>query len=174
MPLGGVGYPSAKRPRGVRNDAVIFMGRFTRNPNDIRVFGRAIGMKYEPGRDDATVADITQRPWKKNWSRYIRVHHGEFVAGTMENGISLNELMDTLLADSFASTQRKAARGEININPKFAYRQQAAVELSDKSLLWLSERLQAAFTVHGKVSQDRLEQLDWPDLSIISSSDNGA
>ena len=168
-----VGYPTTKRPRGVKNDAVIFMGRLTRNPKDIRVFGRAIGMNYKPGRDDATAADITRRPWKKNWSRYIRVHHAEFVSGTMENGISLNELMDTLSADSFVSTQRKAARGEVNINPKFAYRQQAAVELSAKGLWWLSERLQAAFAAHGKVSSDRLEKLDWPDPSIIPSPDNG-
>ena len=45
--------------------------------------GRAVGMKHQPGRDDATFADIECRPWKEKWPRYIRVHHAEFVAGTI-------------------------------------------------------------------------------------------
>ena len=163
-------YPAAKRPRGVRNGAVIFMGRLTRDPNDIRVFGRAIGMAYRPVRDDATPAEIELRKWKEKWSRYIRVHHAEFVDGTLENGVSLSELMDTLKADSFASTQLNAARGEGNTNPRKAYSHQAAVKLSDEGLSWLGERLQATFEAHGKVSQDSLDKLDWPDLSIIPSS----
>ena len=161
-------YPTAKRPRRVKDTAIIFMGRLTKNPNDIRIFGRAIGMKYEPGRDDATEADIARRAWKKDWSRYIRVHHPEFVEGTIENGISLNEMMNTLSADSFASTQRNAASGKGNINPKKAYSQQAAVELSGRAHLWLSEQLQAAFEAHGKVPQDTLDGLVWPDPSTIS------
>ncbi len=32
---------------------------------------------------------------------------------------------------------------------------------------------QAAFDVHGKVPQDALDKLDWPDLPIAPSSDNG-
>ena len=48
----------------LKDDAVIFMGRLTRDPNDIRVFGWAIGMQHKPGRDDATLADIELRPWK--------------------------------------------------------------------------------------------------------------
>ena len=163
-------YPANKRPRGVKDAAVIFMGRLTREPNDVRVFGRAIGMAYRPVRDDATPADIELRPWKEKWSRYIRVHHAEFVDGTMENGVSLNKLMDTLRADSFASTQRNAARGEGNINPRHAYSQQAAVKLSAKGLSWLSERLQAAFEAHGKVPRDKLDKLDWPDSSVVPHS----
>ena len=93
------GYPTSKRPRNVKDNAVIFMGRLTRDPNDIRVFGWAIGMQHKRGRDDATLADIELRPWKEQWSRYIRVDRAEFVAGTMMNGVSLNELMDTLEAD---------------------------------------------------------------------------
>ena len=158
------GYPTSKRPRNVKDDAVIFMGRLTRDPNDIRVFGWAIGMQHRPGRDDATLADIELRPWKEQWSRYIRVDRAEFVAGTMVNGVSLNELMDTLEADSFASTQRNAAHSRGNANPLYAYRQQAAVELSAKGHSWLSEQLQVAFEVHGKIPQDSLDKLDWPDL----------
>lgn len=158
-----VAYPKNKRPRSVTDGAVMFMAKLTDEP-DIRIFGRAIGMKHEPGRDDATPEDISLRPWKAAWPRYIRVHHAEFVAGSMKNGVSLNELMDTLSADSFAPTQRNAERGEGNTDPRRAYRQQAAVELSREGLSWLSERLQAAFDTHGKVSLDTLDNLDWPEI----------
>lgn len=91
-------------------------------------------MAYMEGRDDATPSDIDLRPWKSKWSRYIRVHHAEFVDGNLKNGISLNELMDTLDSDSFASTQRNAMLGRGNTNPRFAYRQQAAIRLSGSGL----------------------------------------
>ena len=159
-----VAYPASKRPSGVKDDAVILIGRLTQEPNDIRIFGRAIGIKHEPRRDDATAEDIAIRPWKATWPRYIRVHHAEFVAGTMANGISLNELMDALGADSFVPTQRNATRREGNTDPRRAYRQQAAVELSKQGLEWLSDRLHAAFDEHGKVAKDILDKLDWPTL----------
>jgi len=157
-----VAYPATKRPRAVQDDAVIFIARLTHDPNDIRVFGRAIGMRYVPGRDDATPEDIARREWKATWSRYIRVHHAEFVAGTMANGVSLNELMSALGANSFASTKRNAERGKGNTDPRRAYQQQAAVELSAEGFSWLRERLQAAFDLHGTVPQDDLDKLDWP------------
>ena len=78
-----VAYPASKRPRGVQDDAIIFIAQLTSKANDIRIFGRAVGMKHQPGRDDATFADIERRPWKEKWPRYIRVHHAEFVAGTI-------------------------------------------------------------------------------------------
>lgn len=159
-----VAYPASKRPTGVKDDAVIFIGRLTQEPNDIRVFGRAIGMRYERGRDDATPADIALRPWKAKWPRYVRVDKAEFVAGSMLNGISLNELMDTLQADSFLSTQRNAALAKGNTDPRQAYRQQAAVELSNEGRAWLSERLQSAFDEHGTIPKDSLAKLDWPVL----------
>ena len=61
------------------------------------------------------------------------------------------ELMDALGADSFAPTQRNAALRKGNTNPRRAYPQQAAVELSAQGLSWLGERLQASFDVHGEV-----------------------
>lgn len=157
-----VAYPASKRPRGVKEDAVMFIGRLTKGRNDIRVIGRAIGMPYQPGRDGATADDIALRPWKATWSRYIRVHHAEFVAGTMANAVSMNELMDALGPESFAPTQRNAKRGQGNTDPRRAYRQQAAVELSNEGRVWLSDRLQAAFDEHGTIPQDVLGKLDWP------------
>ena len=156
-----VAYPSNRRPRNVKDGAVMFMARLTDEP-DIRIFGRAIGMKHRPGRDDATAEDIERRQWKAQWSRYVRVHHAEFVNGTMANGISLNELMNELGSNSFASTQRNARRGQGNTDPRLAYRRQPAVELSSEGLSWLNERLQAVFDEYGKVSSARLDELDRP------------
>tara|TARA_R110002110_G_scaffold305242_2_gene519284 strand:+ start:5230 stop:6426 length:1197 start_codon:yes stop_codon:yes gene_type:complete len=160
-----VAYPASKRPRSVKEGAVMFIARLVRDPNDIHIFGRAIGMKHIEGWDDATPQEISERPWKEVWPRYVRLHSAEFVAGTMANGVSLKELMDTLGADAFAATQRNAAAGEgKNTNPRKAYMQQAAVELSAEGLAWVSERLQTKFDEHGKIPQDALDQLDWPSL----------
>ena len=158
-----VGYPTNRRPRRVHDDAIIFMGRLTRDPDNIRIFGRAIGMAYREERDDATEADIVQRPWKERWPHYIRVHHAEFVDGSMGNGVSLNELMNTLGADSFATTQEHKELGEGNTNPRTTFRRQPDVRLSAEGLSTLSQWLQEAFDAHGKVSRESLDKLDWPD-----------
>ena len=165
-----VGYPLNRRPRSVQDDAIIFMGRLTRNPYDIRIFGRAIGMAYREGRDEATEAEKKERPWKERWPRYIRVHHAEFVDGPMENGVSLNELMETLGADSFATTQENKKDGKGNTSPRSAYRSQPHVRLSAKGLSTLSQWLQEALEVHGKVSQESLDKLDWPEFLTNYSS----
>ncbi len=157
-----VAYPNGKRPRAVRDGAVIFIARITKEPNDIRVFGRATGLQHVPGRDDATPDDIKLRKWKLQWPHYIRVHNAEFVAGTMGNGISLYEMMDALAANAFMATQRNAAKGAGNTDPRRAYQQQPAVELTGEGLAWLSVRLDAAFSLHGKTPASELQQLDWP------------
>ena len=155
-------YPANRRPRSIENGDVVFMGRLMREPNDIRVFGRAIAMAHVPRRDEATPADIARRSWKEHWPRYVRVHDAEFVNGVMANGVSLNELMHALRARSFASTQRNLEAGTGNIDPRRAYRQQAHVELSGQGQRWLSEQLERAFAAHGKVSPEALASLDWP------------
>jgi hypothetical protein len=157
-------YPASQRPSGVRDGALMFIGRLTSFPNDIRIFGRAIAMEHVPGRDDATPAEIQAKDWKKKWPRYIRVYNAEFLAGTMANGVSLNELMETLGADSFISTQRNKVKGEGNTNPRKAYLQKPGVKLTAEGREWLSERLEAAFTRHGKIPQTIMDTLDWPDM----------
>jgi hypothetical protein len=159
-------YPKGKRPRQARDGAVMFMGRIVENPNDILIFGRAVAMHYETGRDDATAADIQLRDWKKRWPHYVRVHHAEFVDGTLSNGVSLNELMDALGANSFASTQRNAARGQGNTDPRKAYRQLPAVELSPQGLAWMNEHVENAFTRHGRLAPSVLSRFDWPKVQV--------
>ena len=81
----------------------------------------------------------------------------------MGNGVSLYELMETLGADSFASTQHNAEKGSGNTNPRRAYMRQPAVRLSDQGFAWLDERLEGAFRRYGKIPQAELDKLDWPD-----------
>lgn len=154
-------YPRGKRPRQVQDGDTLYIGRLV-HPNDTVIFGRAIGMRHEEGRDDATERDIVKRNWKAKWPHYIRVHNGEFVKGTLENGISLNALMDSLEANAFEVTARHAAEKRGNTNPRRAYRQQAAVQLSAAGAGWLNERLEAAFSKCGKLTPAELKTLDWP------------
>jgi hypothetical protein len=158
-------YPRGRRPKQVQDGALMFMGRLMKRPADTRIFGRAVGLEHRPGRDDASYADLAIRPWKSKWPHYVRVHHAEFVAGELGNGVSLRELMDTLGANAFASTQRNLASGVGNVNPRSALRQQPAVELSPEGQAWLTQRLQHAFEEHGKVPADELAKLDWPEIA---------
>ena len=97
-------YP--KRPRQVEDGSIMFMARLCKSPADTLIFGRAVGVRHVDGRDDATPKDIERRPWKVNWPHYVRVHHPEFVAGTLANGISLAQLMRELGPKSFEPTKR--------------------------------------------------------------------
>ncbi len=155
-------YPKGKRPRQVKDTAIMFIARLVKDPGDILIFGRAVGSKHMPGRDDATDADIALREWKPKWPHYIRVRDAEFIAGKIGNGISMTELMETFKHDSFKSTARNMRMGKGNTNPKHAYSQQAAVELTSQAANWLNSQLDAAFKNHGKLSDADLESLDWP------------
>lgn len=155
-------YPKGKRPRMVHDGAIMFMGRLVKDPKDILIYGRAVAIHHEPGRDDATAADIRLRGWKAKWSHYVRVDNAEFIGGNLANGVSLRELMDTLQADSYASTQRHATKRIGNTDPRRAYMRQAAVELSPQGAAWLDERLERVFAKHGRLTPSILEQLDWP------------
>ena len=86
----------------------------------------------------------------------------------MQNGISLAEMMDALGSDSFAPTQRNAARGQGNTNPRRSIMQKAAVELSHEGFEWLNARLQSAFDAHGRVPGHGLRELDWPEIPADS------
>lgn len=156
-------YPASKRPRAVRDGDTIFVGRLVKEPNDTLIFGRAIGREHRPGHDEASPGEIEARWWKAQWPNYVRVHHAEFVAGAMRNGVSLAELMDALGSDSFTSTQHNArTRNGRNTNPRKAFMQQPAVRLSDDAAGWLTNRLELAFDLHGRIPDDDLNVLDWP------------
>ena len=157
-----VAYPAGRRPRIVRDGDAMYIARLTDEP-DTRIFGRAIALAYQPDRDDATDAEIAHRSWKSHWRHYIRLHHAEFLNGSMGDGISLRELMEELRSDAFASTQENARRGRGNVDPRRSLRRQAAVRLSPQARAWLSERLQLAFERHGSIARAQLDKLDWPE-----------
>ncbi len=159
-------YPASQRPRIVRDGDLMFIARMTREPNDMRIFGWAVGMQHQPGRDDATADDVALRRYKAQWSRYVRVHHASFVAGALVHGVSLNDLIDDLGPQAFATTQENAADddGGGNTDPRAALRRKAAVRLSRVGAAWVAERLGSAFAVHGAIPQTDLDALDWPTI----------
>ena len=148
----------------------MFIARLTAESGRSRVFGRAVGTAYVDDRDDATPADIERRRWKADFPHYIRVHDAEFVAGTLKNGVSLEDMMEALGTDSFVTTQQRAAQGETNINVRLSVRQQPAVRLTHQAQNWLNERLQVAFDRYGTIPQSTIGALDWPEFPPDSRS----
>ncbi|MGN6275616.1 MAG: hypothetical protein ACTHNP_06765 [Solirubrobacterales bacterium] len=153
-------YPKGRRPRAVRDGDVMFMGHLVSGPNDIVVYGRAVARAYEEGRDDASAEDIALQPWLTRWPHFIRVHDGEFIDGSLGDGVSLNELMDELGPYAFGPTAENADSGEGNVDPRQSIRQAAAIRLSEAGLSWLSEELELAFEKHGKLPPGQLAALD--------------
>ena len=158
-------YPTGRRPRRVEDGATMYVARLMEKPKDVIVFGRARALRHVPGRDDATAEDIALRPWKEQWQHYVRVTDAVFVAGTLANGVSLNGLMRSLGANCFASTKRNRLKGSGNVNPRKAYMQQPAVELSSEGAAWMDNMLNAALEQHGRLAGSELEALDWPALA---------
>lgn len=156
-------YPRGKRPRRVRDGATLFHGRLVRTPDDIVVVGRATALAHVDGRDDASMAEIGVRPWKERWPHYVRNHHLEYLDGAVGDGLSLRALMQELGAETFASTQRNARAGEGNTDPRRAYGQQAAVELTAQAQRLLDARLDDRFAASGTIPHDVLDGLEWPE-----------
>ncbi len=155
-------YPRC--PRQVADGDVLFMGRLVKEPDDIIIYGRAIGIRHKKGRDDATPDDKRRRPFKEKYSHYIRVHRAEFVAGELENGVSLNRLMWELQDYSLASTKKHSEAGKGNTNPRSALRRQPGVKLSDEGHNWLKKELETVFENYGMLGRIELERLDWPEV----------
>lgn len=154
-------YPQGRRPRSVRDGDAMFMGQLVKGPNDIKVYGRAVALAYEEGRDDAGAEDIARRPWLERWPHFIRVHGLEFVDGTLEDGVSLAELMDEIGAYAFGPTAENADRGVGNVDPRQSIRQAAAIRLSEAGMSWLEEELESAFERCRRVRAEELPGLDW-------------
>ena len=157
-------YPAGRRPRQPKEGDTMFLSVLTGPPsNDITIYGRAIVLRsHDEARDVASPVEIEKRDWKDEWPNYIRVHSGEFVAGTLENGISLGELMDTFGAFSFAPTERRALEGEEDVDPRAALKQKPSIHLSQRAKSWLNSELEARFATHGTLTQSELATLDWP------------
>lgn len=157
-------YPKGKRPRQPKTGDVMFIARMVHSKNDMLIYGRAVAYKHQPGRDDASAEDIQRRDWKKQWCHYIRVRDPQFIAGTLENAISLNKLMSELKAEAFASTAKNKRRGTGNFDPRKAIMRKAQVLLSSKATNWLNAEFNHALNKHGRIATSELEELHWPSL----------
>jgi hypothetical protein len=104
--------------------------------------------------DDPSPADIRFRGWKKSWPHYIRVEGAEFIDGRLDDGVSLNQMMSELGALSFASTKRCKLAGE-NPNPRTAYMQKPAMELTPESMAWLNDGCNFSFRGWGSLARGR-------------------
>ena len=155
-------YPVTKTPKQVRDGALMFIARLAK-PNDILIYGRAIGLHHRRGLDDATAGDIKKRDWKEHWSHYIRVRDVQFINGTLADGVSLQEMMNELKHLSFATTKARYLRGERKINPRTTYARQAQVELTPEAIVWLNDQLDRRFEMHGRISQKVLKNLIQPE-----------
>jgi len=153
-------YPTGKRPRQVRDGDLIFIGQLVNEPNDIMIFGRALGMKHNPQTDNATTADIRKRKWRRDWSHYVRVTRTEFVNGRLRDCVSLYALMHDLGYDSFASTYANALQGSGNTDPRKAYLRQASVRLTSHAAQILAARLEDVFSKFGRLPDKELDKID--------------
>ena len=145
-------YPIGKRPRQVQDGAIIFMGRLVDDPNDVVIYGRAIAKRYEEGTDDATEDDVRMRYWRRKFPHYIRVHSPEFMGGTLAQGVSLNELLDSLGVEAFESTRRNWEAGRGNTDPRRSIGPQPAVSLTAQGSAWVNAQLEERFRNHGKLT----------------------
>jgi hypothetical protein len=114
-------------------------------PNDAMVYGRAIAVAHVRDVDDASPADIEKRPWKAKWPHYVRVHHAEFVDGSLRNGVSLAAMIAQLGPLIFEATKRNTAQGAGNRDPRRSLMQKPAMRLSDEGADLLDGLLEAAF-----------------------------
>jgi len=151
-------YPLNRRPRQVPDGAIMFIARLVHN--DTLIFGRAIGTKHKPGRDDATPDEITARPWKARWPHYIRVRDGKFVAGPLENGVSLNQMISKLGPKAFEITSKAPVTASTYRNPRLVLMRRAAIKLSTEGAAWLARELDKKFLAHGCLTEEQLSSID--------------
>lgn len=159
------GYPKGRRPRIVEDGAIMLAARLGKNrkgENETWVFGRAIGSKHRPDRDDATPEEIERKPWRGTWPHYVRVHSAEFVNGAFGDGVPLFEMIREMGPIVFETTKAWLERGHPT-NPMLSLRNQAQVRLSVEGFRELNARLEDCFAEHGKVPPAVMAKLEWPE-----------
>jgi hypothetical protein len=65
----------------------------------------------------------------------------------------MSELLNELGVESFDSTSRRRAGGELDINPWNSLRQQADVQLTATAAAWLNRRFNECILTYGKVDE---------------------
>jgi len=163
-------YPASKRPRSISDGAIMYMARMVGAPNDMRIFGRAIASRHDPDRDNASDADIRRRPRWAQSPCYVRVHQPQFIAGSLHNGVSLNELFSVIGAGALASTMRNARAHSGNTDPALSIRRHPGAQLGGPGHARLRAAFEGAINTHGRMPDAALDRLDWPDWASRRTS----
>lgn len=145
-------YPKTKPPRQVEDGDVLYIGRLVHTPDDVMIFGKAIGRRHRDEEDVASAREIDQRSWKAHWPLYVRVHDAQFVNATLGDGVSFRQMMEELESDSFMSTQKNAAKGSGNTDPTASYFRKAHMLLTSDARVWVDEQLEPLFRQFGEVN----------------------
>jgi hypothetical protein len=153
-------YPTRSgHPTRVKDGDTLFMSRMVED-GDMRIIGRAIAIAHDPERDVATAAQISHRRWLRQWGHLVCVHHPKFVAGTLANGVSLDDLVEELGPLAFASTKKRLRAGEKNnIQTRRIFSQKPDARLSEEGFAWMTEQFEAALAQHGSIPDARISRL---------------
>lgn len=92
---------------------VIYMARMV-TPNDYAIFGKAEAIKFVAKRDKASKADIAERPWKEEYTNYLRVRNCTFVDATLNDCDQSEKLTPTTARSSSYTTGGKMVGAEIS------------------------------------------------------------
>jgi hypothetical protein len=87
------------------------------------------------------------------------VKHPVFLAGTLDDGIMLFDIIKALGSESFVTTSERSKKGEKNINPYRSLSQQPYVRLTLQAVEWVESRFRRALERVGKVEQAVLDTL---------------
>ena len=152
-------YPTNRgRPRRYRDGDIVYIARMLDGTN-YSLFGRAECLRHVDERDNASEEEIEILDWKERWPIYIRVKNAEFIDASMGNCPKMSDLIGSLEAESFESTSKRLAAGEIDIKPWNSLRQQADVQLSLTAAMWLERQFDQCMDQYGRVDKAFIESL---------------
>ncbi len=86
-------------------------------PDDLLIYGYAIGRRHRDKEDVATKTEIGTQPWRAEFANYIRVYDARFVNADLGDGVSMYEMLNQLGPDSWRSTWENARSGGGNTDP---------------------------------------------------------
>lgn len=81
------------------------------------LFSRGVGMEHDPGRDDASPAEIAVPAVEVSVASLRARPPHRVRRRELDNGVSLYELMDEVGANALVTPQRTTCRGTGNTNP---------------------------------------------------------
>lgn len=152
-------YPTRSgHPTRVNDGDTLFMSRMTED-GDMRIIGRAVAIAHDAERDVATADQTARRPWLQQWGYLVCVHHPKFIAGTLANGVSLDDLVEEVGPLAFVSTKKRLRAGEKDIQTRRIFSQKPDAALSEEGFGWMTEQFEAALAQHGSVPDAQVSGL---------------